>query len=620
MNARTALHTVLVVSLIAAPWACGNNNGAGSGNGSPDGGQVGNGSSSGSSSGGGSSGGSSGGGSGGGGSGGSSGGGSSGGSSGGGSGGGNDDAGGVAFDSGLSVLQRGNDVYRRANYKAPGLTQAAVPTMAADTAFNAQATFNAVGKTTGQGLPSVLYLEDGPAAAGCPTGATGCTATSRVAGAGMFLVFPALGSNPNAIAFDETTGLRTWTSMLTNTGGGGGDGIRGTPVIDPIARRVYAVTGNNPHVVHALSADTGVEITTGGWPVTLSLTTLSYQDAGFNSGNQNQRGALLLLNGTLYIPFGGEDGDGGNYRGWIVAINTTTPSKIGAWATQSSQSGIWASGGLASDGTYVFAETGNSGAIPARSASDSEEVVRVSGMAQFSRDEASLFVAHEWNAWDQGDLDFGSASPAFTPLPAGSTPSSVLIAPAKAGVVYFLNGSDLSTGAYPDAGGELAELTVGDTTGQAIYTAPTIYSSAAGLHTAINAGKGPFSACPAATQSSAGVIISMLMSPGAKFAASVAWCVANPVGTGNSQFPPISTTSDGISADPIVWFLSGPASGQPAGDNQLTGVDGDTGNVLVQTTGSPCTTVPAQSFPIAVNNRIVVAAIGHLCSWSIGGK
>jgi hypothetical protein len=57
-----------------------------------------------------------------------------------------------------------------------------------------------------------------------------------------------------------------------------------------------------------------------------------------------------------------------------------------------------------------------------------------------------------------------------------------------------------------------------------------------------------------------------------------------------------------------------------AGGNQLTGVDGEDGGVLVQTTGAPCTDVPSMSFPIAVKNRIVVAALGHLCSWSIDGQ
>ncbi len=612
MNQRSTLCALLVVPLIAAPWACGtsSNNGSSSGGdgGSPDGNATAsssgssNGTSSGSSNGS-SSGASS----------------SSGGSSGSSSG---VDAGQDAgFDAGASVLLRGNDYFRRATYTEPTLTQAAVTTMAPDTTFNTNATFPAIGNTTGQGLPSVLYLESGPAAAGCPTGATSCTATTRAAGAGIFLAFGALGSNPNAFAFDETTGLPVWKVDVTNgTAGGGGDGIRGTPAIDPISRRVFIVTGNGPHVVHALSVDTGVEQKTGGWPVTLSMTSVKYGDAGFNSGVQNQRGALLLVNGTLYIPFGGEDGDGGNYLGWIVAIDTTTPSSIGAWATLSPKSGIWASGGPASDGINVYAETGNSNVIRSAtvlpSAWDSEEVVALTGLAVATRDGAHQFLSHEWKPWDQGDLDLGASAPAVVPLGATSNPPSIVVAPGKAGVVYFLNGSNLSQGVWPgDAGGELQELTVAGG-GQAIYTAPTVYGSASGIHVAINAGQGPFGGCPSATQNVAGTIISMLVNPAATPMASVAWCVDNEVGSGNMQFPPISTTTDGISANPIVWFLTGSST---SGAYQLMGVNGDNGDTLVTTSGTPCATVPSISFPIAVHGRIVVSAIGSLCSWSLGG-
>jgi hypothetical protein len=494
--------------------------------------------------------------------------------------------------------------------------------MAPDTTFNGNATFPAIGNTTGQGLPSVLYLESGPAAAGCPAGANACTATGRAAGAGIFLAFGALGSNPNAFAFDETTGLPVWKVSVTNDdAGGGGDGIRGTPAIDPISRRVFIVTGNGPHIVHALSVDTGIEQTSGGWPVTLSMTSVKYGDAGFNSGVQNQRGALLLVNGTLYIPFGGEDGDGGNYLGWIVAIDTATPSSIGAWATLSPKSGIWASGGPASDGINVYAETGNSNVIRAAtvlpSAWDSEEVVALTGLAVATRDGAHQFLANEWKPWDQSDLDLGASAPAVIPFGSASSPPSIVVAPGKAGVVYFLNGSNLSQGVWPgDAGGELQELTVAGG-GQAIYTAPTVYSSATGVHVAINSGQGPFSACPSATQSASGTIISMKVNPAASPMASVAWCVANDIGTGNLQFPPISTTTDGVSANPIVWFLT---KSTTSGAYQLEGVNGDNGDPLVTTTGTPCATVPSISFPIAVHGRIVVSAIGQLCSWSLGGN
>jgi hypothetical protein len=411
-----------------------------------------------------------------------------------------------------------------------------------------------------------------------------------------------------------------WTAHITNGGSGGGDGIRGTPVIDPTSRRLFLVTGPNPHLVHALSVDDGVEVKSGGWPVTLSSSTVSYNNgtttATFNSSNsgaQNQHGALLLLNNILYIPFGGQYGDGGTYLGWIVALDITNTANLAGWATQSARSGIWGSGGLASDGTYVFATTGDTTATP-RNASDSEEVVRIKGLAQFTRDAASIYVPTEWQTWDSGDKDFGASTPAFVPLPAGANPPSLLIAPAKAGRVFVLNGQNLSGGTYPTPGGYLAEMIVANPTGESVYTAPTIYSSASGLHAAVNVGDIGMTTglknCPPGTPNSAEMMVSLLLQPGKATIATEAWC-APAAGGGHTNYPPISTTTDGGSADAIVWYINGA---------QLTGVDGDTGKNLVTTSGAPCNGVPSMSFPIAAKNRIVVAALGHLCSWSLNGQ
>ena len=505
-----------------------------------------------------------------------------------------------------SVLQRGNDVYRRASYVEPGLTASAAPTMAAMTTFNTNATWPTSGKTENQGTASVLYVEQGPAQAGCPQAATGCKATTRAAGAGLYFAFPALGADPNVIAFDETTGLPVWTAHVTT----GGDGIRGTPVIDGVSRRLFVITGNNPHLVHAIGIDDGVEVKTGGWPVTLSTTTLKYNNSTFNSSAQNQHGASLLLNGILYIPFGGQYGDGGDYLGWIVALDTTNPTRLAGWATQSARSGIWGSGGLASDGKYVFGVTGDTSGL-ARNVSDSQQVVRVTGLAEFTRDEASIFVPTEWQGWDRpaGDLDFGASTPAYVPLPPGSNPSSLLIAPAKAGRLYVLNGSDLSGGSYPKPGGELADMVVASTTAESVYTAPTIYSSASGLHATINVGTGPAN-CPAGTPTSKAMIISVLLQPGQTPIAKEVWCAPS-AGGGHLNYPPISTTTDGDHADALVWYVNG---------NQLSAVDGDTGKAVVTTKGATCDNVPSLSFPIATKNRIVVAALGHLCAWSLNGQ
>src|ERR1700685_2713100 len=84
-----------------------------------------------------------------------------------------------------SVLQRGNDLFRRATYTEPGLAKNVVTMMAPDVTFNANATFSGTANTQNQGAASVLCLEDGPPAAGCPAGATGCKATARAAGTGL---------------------------------------------------------------------------------------------------------------------------------------------------------------------------------------------------------------------------------------------------------------------------------------------------------------------------------------------------------------------------------------------------------------------------------------------------
>ncbi len=526
-----------------------------------------------------------------------------------------------------SVLQRGNDLQRHATFTESGLTKPAGTTagtatmMAPDSTFNMNATLPTVpgskpptpwGMPNNQGTPSVLYLENGPVGAGCPMAATGCKATGRAAGAGVFFAFAPQGANPNVFAFDETTGQPVWTAHVNN----GSDGIRGTPAVDPVSRRLFVVAGN-PHVAHALSVDTGVEQTTGGWPVMIS-------PPGFNSGAANQHGASLLMNNILYVPFGGQYGDGGSYNGWVMAINTMT-GQLSGWETQNSHAGIWGAGGPVSDGTTnVFEATGDDdpGNIPPRGQSDSEELVRLTGMASFTRSAENVFVPTEWYSWDRDsghDLDFGASTASYVELPAGSTPSAILVAAAKAGRVFILDATNLSSGAYSPTtrqsdgskpnGGALADIVTSNTTGESQYTSPTIYTSASGLHATVNVGQGSPAGCKGGGGGEALVSIGINTSqPGSS---SVVWCAALANGGNHMNYVPISTTSDGVSADAIVWVVDGA---------QLRAIDGDTGANIATTTGAGCMNIPSMSYPIAVKNRIVVAALGNLCSWSVNGN
>jgi outer membrane protein assembly factor BamB len=493
------------------------------------------------------------------------------------------------------VLQRGNDLFRRSTYIQPALTVAAAKTMVPDPNFNAK--FNG-------GMPtSVLFLENGPAAAGCPAAAKGCMATTRPAGGGLF--FAATGGN-DVYALDETTGAIVWHTNILPTGSR--DGVRGTPIVDTVSRSIVIATGaNGHHEVHSLSVDDGSERT--GWPVTLSPTTLKSGATAFQSGAQNQHGALLALNGIVYVPFGGEYGDGGNYNGWVVAIEIANPSNVSGWATLGGQEGIWGHGGLASDGTSVFAVTGN-GHQGAHAASDAEEVVRITGMAQVTRSGPNVYYPSIWQSgMDSSDKDFGASTPAYTPLPMGSNPPALLVAPAKPGHVYFLNASNLSQGNYPNPGGELADLVVASTSAESVYTSPTIYTSASGLHAAIDVSVGPV--CPAGSPTGTQkMILSMLIQPGQTPLAKTVWCAAVGSGGGNQyNEPPISTTTDGTN-NALVWFMNGAV---------LTAVDGDTGAVVFSAPGSPCNGIEKMSWPIVVKGRIIQGADGQLCAWKPPG-
>src|SRR6185503_16027553 len=126
-------------------------------------------------------------------------------------------------------------------------------------------------------------------------------------------------------------------------------GITGTPVIDAASRTIFldamttAVGGTTKkHKIFGLSLDDGS--TRAGWPVDVS--TLTAGTTAFHSQYQSQRAALALVGGTLYVPFGGLNGDCGDYHGWVVAVPIDRPSAPSVFATAAPLSGIWGPGGI----------------------------------------------------------------------------------------------------------------------------------------------------------------------------------------------------------------------------------------------------------------------------------
>ncbi|HVR64518.1 MAG TPA: hypothetical protein VMU50_21605 [Polyangia bacterium] len=475
-------------------------------------------------------------------------------------------------ETGQSVLQRNKDIARTGHFIQPKLTHAAVANMMQDAAFTAAYT----GGTWG--VP--LYMEDGAMHKG----------TFFIATMGN-----------DVVAFDETTGATTWTKNLgpiyANAPCGGPYktvGIFGTPAIDPASRTLFVVapTPTLNFMVHALSVDDGSE--KAGWPVDASMGA-----AAVPVGKHNQRGALSLVNGVLYIPFGGHWGDCNPYQGRVLAIDTTDPTKRGVWATQGERGAIWGTGGLASDGTSIFAVTGDSARKPpamhapeAPAGPDSNAVLRLTGLAVLpDRTAANYYYPTRWAAMDAADLDFGSNSPVFIKVPMAKQ-AGFVVATSKDGHMAFLDSAHLG-----GQGGEIVDLVVAQS-GMSIHTAPASYTTAMGTYVTISTDSGAH--CPAGGGTVVmGVRVNVMA--GGMIAPTVAWCAPN--GTVTS---PIATTTDG-KTDPIVWYMSGTG---------LVGVDGDTGMPVAKATGA-CPGVMRWTSPIAAQGRIIVGGGTGLCSWSV---
>ena len=464
------------------------------------------------------------------------------------------------------MLERNNHPSRDGVFIQPTLTTAMAGKMAADATFNTGATFS------GSVWASPLYIQNGPG------------------GKGAFII-PTTGND--VLAIDETAGTTLWKhnvgSAPTSTGAGCGNispiGVISTPVIDETARIVYlaGATGTSSimdHQVHALSIEDGSE--KSGWP--FSASKLTSGGMAFMPQPQNQRSALSLVGGTLYVAYGGHIGDCGAYHGWVVGINTSDPTKFGSWASGGQGEGIWAAGGMASDGTGVFALTGNN--TPKLTTHyDSEEAVRITGLGTRS----DLFYASSWHTMDNGDADLGASNPVYVEL-AGATPSKILVVVSKDGHMYLLD-----AGALGGMGGQKVDFMVANGT-MAIHTAVASYKTAAGLYVVFGTDTG--SVCPSGGGGKN--IVSVLIAPGSPPKPSVAWCapLSGPV-TG-----PISTTTDGTN-NVVVWYMN---------NGKLSGVDGDSGSAVF-TSSNTCANVRQWTSPIAVKGRIVVAGDTQVYAW-----
>ncbi|HET8937408.1 MAG TPA: hypothetical protein VFN67_28390 [Polyangiales bacterium] len=344
-------------------------------------------------------------------------------------------------------------------------------------------------------------------------------------------------------------------------------GVTGTPAIDPKTRTLYvaAMVSGPEHKVFALGVDDGAD--KPGFPV--SLEGVSGGSHTFASANHNQRGGLLILNDTLYVPFGGHFGDCAEYHGWVIGVPLAMAgAKPFGFATNAQAGGIWAPGAIASDGTSVFAATGNTMSAPLVGFSFSSPstwghgnaVLRLSPDLKTiaESDTKNFFAPQDWMTLDSGDLDLGGSGPVLVSVP-GSTPSDFVVAMGKGGTVWLAGKDNLG-----GLGGELDSKKVASGgIGGGMIQAATAYNTPSGTFVAFRAVQS-ITGCGKGTGNIGGLKVA-----GSKL--EVAWCAGQ-----SGQTSVISTTTDGM-ANSIVWYVAG---------SRLMGFSGEDGSPVYNGDGA----------------------------------
>ena len=227
-------------------------------------------------------------------------------------------------------------------------------------------------------------------------------------------------------------------------------GITSTPVYDRTSGSLFVVAeiSGPRHVLFALAASTGVV----RWSRSVDL-------PGDNPLAHQQRAALALGNGYVYVGFGGLAGDCGAYRGKVVGVPVTGHGATIAYRVPVAREGaVWATGGPVLDAHgNLYVSVGNGSSTTTYDGSDS--VLELSATLQLR----SRFAPSRWAQDNATDADLGSLSPVLVPG------GWVFIA-GKSGIGYVLR-----QGALGGVGGQVSSRAVCAAFGGAAQTGSTIY-------------------------------------------------------------------------------------------------------------------------------------------------
>jgi hypothetical protein len=467
----------------------------------------------------------------------------------------------------VNVTQHHNHVTRDGLYIDPAFTQAVAASLTRDLAFD--------GTVVGNVYAQPLYIDGGPG------------------GKALIIVVT---ESDNVYALDAIDGSMIWQVnvgapvALLNLPCGNIDplGITGTPVVDLASRALFFDAMTTPdngstkkHLIFSLNVDTGT--TNSGWPVDVDASA-TFGNTPFTSITQNQRGALAILEGILYVPYGGHYGDCNTYHGWLVGVPLNNPAAVLGWATGATGGGAWGVGGVASDGLNAFLATGNT--FGASTWAGGEAIIRFQAGPVFSDQAADYWAPAVWPALDTTDTDLGGSGPLIVDV-SGATPPQLVVALGKDGNAYLLNRTNL--------GGVTAPLAQAHVSNSEIIQAAATYQTAQGTYVVLLGND---------TQ-----LVALRISANAPPTIASAWTVDQ-----HGRGSPFVTSTDGNN-NVIVWGIGGGSSG----DQKLRGFDGDTGRIVFSGGGANELMAGTESYNtgIAANGRIYVGGDNKVYAFKV---
>ena len=272
-------------------------------------------------------------------------------------------------------------------------------------------------------------------------------------------------------------------------------GITGTPVIDPSTNTIYVVAatqevsgGKTSYVnrLHALDLTTGAEKFGGPIVIQASVPGNGGDSVNgtisFNNITANQRPALTLQNGEVYIGFSNH-GNNPPYHGWLMAYNASTLHQDWVFCTtpNAMKGGIWMGGGgigVDASGNLYFS-TGNGTFDGPSSTGGSNDFGDSLLKLNPSGARTDFFTPYNYSALDSGDVDLASGGIILLPDQPGPHPHEV-IAAGKGGTVYLVDRDSLG-GVGSTSDNQIVQSLInvfptggGDETGN--YSAPVYYN------------------------------------------------------------------------------------------------------------------------------------------------